>query len=1342
MKKLVLIVLILCLTETVATAQTYNADKHVGIENGLSNNFILDIAIDKRGCLWVATESGLNSINGNIVTSYNNYPTNNFMKEDIHSVSYNEAHDQVLIGTDLGLAVYDCPKATFRYIGRKEGLLSAGVNDIAAASDGGAWIIEAKGYVEHFDCETFKLTKLRLPTLYSNRCAMEDNNGHLFIGHIHDGLTIVDLKNHKSKHFTHNSNDPKSLPGNLVRCIYQDEAGEIWIGTEHGLALYNPQEENFTRVTHTDGYSDDNVFCIKEMKDGYLWAGSDMGGISAIDLRKLRSDTRFRERPVYDNSLNVTMSSINTRALEQDEFGNIWIGNHSTGIDFIPNSKPIFNILSANASGQPLRRTYGITSDHKGNVWIGGEDELLLYKDGRLAGSWQITGGKRRQHSFAIYLLADKKDNVWLGMEDEGLIKFDTRQQKFERIELEHSSLDIRSIYEDTDGTMWIGSEYGLYKYADGKASTDKYATIILKGQVVTATLRLSRVEMLFATLGRGVYIINTTNGSSQHIGRSEGLPSGKVNHAIMDSHGGIWIATSEGIAYIRDWRNINDIKVYGDKQGLAENNTRALQQDRNGRIWVSTLSGISCLDTRKDRFYNYNHRSNLPSGSFVSGAATTLPDGTMFFDSPSGVCCFNPMSVNNKQKVSDVRIALCQAYNPTGKDTEIINLMPDNQGRCYASYQQNTIRIAFAVKDYAQNSNVEYSYMMKGLNDTWYYIGNDYDVVFRGLDPGQYTFVLRAKLNEQDWADASTTQIGIYIKPPLWRTWWAYLLYLLLISSIVWYLLHSYKRRLKLKNSLEIEIRENAQKQELNEERLQFFTNITHELRTPLTMILGPLEDLTDDKRMPEVYHKKVSVIYESAKRLRNLINEILDFRKVETNNRRLVVAKDDLGDFVKEMGLRYKQLNRNPKLTVNIDIEQNLPKVYFDSEAITTIVNNLLSNAFKYTKEGEIVISVRADKAGHVVIMVKDTGTGISREALPHIFDRYYQANGKHQASGTGIGLSLVKSLIELHEGHISVESSPGKGSKFTITLDTDNTYPNALHKDDKESTVPDTSHAEQEEEKAQSREDDASDVRPLLLIVEDNNDIRQYIAESMGDDYRVIQATDGQEGLRLTVEHVPDIIVSDIMMPNMDGIEMTKRIKEDIRTSHIPIILLTAKDTVRDKEEGYDSGAYSYLTKPFSAKLLQSRIRNLLANRRRLAELISFQNTGIKKTKEKPLPEDEPHLNRLDKEFIDKMNKVIEDNITTEDLNMDFMSSQMAMSYSTFYRKVKALMGMTAKEYIRKRKLQKSAELLQSGDYNVTEAATMTGFNDLNNFRIIFKKEFGVPPSDYKQKGRSNP
>jgi signal transduction histidine kinase/DNA-binding response OmpR family regulator len=743
-----------------------------------------------------------------------------------------------------------------------------------------------------------------------------------------------------------------------------------------------------------------------------------------------------------------------------------------------------------------------------------------------------------------------------------------------------------------------------------------------------------------------------------------------------MDARGGVWAATRGGIAYIKDTRYPEQFELYSDKQGLSENHVCTIQEDKAGNIWTSTYNGISFLNREKQTFDNYDHRDGdgVPVGVFILGSAITS-DGTIYFGSLNGVCCFNPAEVSVNRQVAPIQILECKGFNRQTECRSEEFTIPSANGNINLRYHQNSFRISFSVPDYSQNQQVEYAYMREGLDDVWYSTQGENHITFRNISPGEYTFKVKARLKNRDWDESHITTMDVNIHPPLWLAWYAKLFYTIAVCLLIYASLRFYKRKLNLESSLELEKQNSRNEQELNQERLRFYTNITHELRTPLTLILGPLEDLLNDTNLPVHYNSKIKLIHDSASRLLNLINQMLEFRKTETQNRRLTVAKGDLGNLVTEVGLRYKELNRNDKVKIHVAIETEATALYFDADVITTILNNLLSNAVKYTPEGEIRLtlsSVAEKDKQYTEIRVSDTGYGINPQDLPHIFDRYYQAKSKYQASGTGIGLALVKSLADLHHGTLHVESRENKGTTFKFRILTENTYPDALHKETKKtSPAPETGKKEED-----------TDSRLQILVVEDNDDIREYIASSFSSNYTVTTATNGQEGLELAQKQIPDIIISDIMMPIMDGIEFCRAVKEDVRTSHIPVVLLTAKDSIQDKEEGYESGADSYLTKPFSSKLLRSRVQNLLESRRKLARQITSQTKKVKPDKgEAPLS-----LSKQDKEFLLKLTTIIEENLTMEKLDVAFLEKKMNMSHSTFYRKVKGLTGISANEFTR--------------------------------------------------------
>ena len=565
---------------------------------------------------------------------------------------------------------------------------------------------------------------------------------------------------------------------------------------------------------------------------------------------------------------------------------------------------------------------------------------------------------------------------------------------------------------------------------------------------------------------------------------------------------------------------------------------------------------------------------------------------------------------------------------------------------------------------------------------------------------------------------------------------WWTQHNPILITISIIYTIIHAYKKKIDLESLYTLEKKNHEQEQELNQERLRFYTNITHELRTPLTLILGPLEDMQKDTSLPTRQAQKLSVIHQSALRLLNLINQILEFRKTETQNKKLCVCKGNIAPLIHEIGLKYKELNQKKAIDFQIQIEKEEMPLFFDKEIITIILDNLISNAIKYTEQGKITLSLYPTTRNGVTyteIKVSDTGYGISAEALPHVFDRYYQESGKHQASGTGIGLALVRNLVELHEGEIRVESIQNEGSTFYISLLTDNIYPNALHGDSTKQTEEEMI-SEAVPEDSQNTEPETS--KPILLIVEDNEDIQKYIAESFSDSFEVITGSNGEEGKQQALNRIPDIIVSDIMMPVMDGITLCRQLKEDVRTSHIPVILLTAKDSLQDKEEGYEVGADSYLTKPFSASLLRSRINNLLDSRKKL--IAQFQQAGTNHNPNSHLDEKcsiiTEALSKLDNEFIEKITQLVEDNLSSEKIDITYLSDKMCMSGSTLYRKMKALTGLSTNEYIRKVKMQNAERLLLEGKYNISEIAYKIGMNSTGYFRQCFKDEFGVSPSDY--------
>lgn len=1344
MKKLLLF-LGLILEVLALTASTSSIFKNLGLKEGLSNGFVNDMIIDGQGFIWAATESGLTRIAGTKCTIFKNN-NSNIDNDGIMGLYYNKESNSIWILFKNGhIDVFDCKTQQFIHFTQK--IPKKSVADIKGAADGGIWIAYYDGTIQHYTPKNQKFSTIsnkRLPNIKNGiRSITDDGNDHLYIGLRIEGLYVYNLRTQKTKYFRHNPNDPQSLPGDNVRSICIDHAKNIWVGTNLGLGLLDPFTGKFKVFKHIANnpasLAGDNIHQIIEMNDRTLWIASDIGGISVLDLNLYKNPLTEELKFSQITKENSGLSSNNNRRIIQDSFGNIWIANYSMGIDFIAKSAASINTLQY--MGKALEEVTGLYCDHQGNLWIGRDNLMSLYQNGKLMQTWNFSSYLSNSSSSIYVFEEDKKGNIWCGTSDNGVLKFNPHTHSFTRINYAQN-LDVHALCENAQGKMWVGTEAGIFSVENDKINKEQELNRQMGNNptIIYSIKEDNYGQIWIGTLDRGVFVFSKQMKLIVHLTEKNLLATNSINHIIKDADGGIWMATMRGLAYVQNPLQPGAIKNYDERYGIKDSHIRAISQDKQGNIWVSMFSGIACLNIHKQRFYNYDYESGIPTSNFVEASAVTTPDGTIYFGSPGGICFFNPQQLTEPKAVSPIQIINCERVGKLSDQFASRLISPNNEGIICLSHDDNTFKINFTIKDFSQEGNVEYSYMMKGLDDQWYETEGDNEVTFRNLKPGDYTFIIRAKLKNQDWEDASTAEMKVVVNPPLWLTWWAKLCYVLLIMGILGYFFRSYQKQLLLRNSLVQEKWESKQRQQVNEERLRFFTNITHELRTPLTLILGPLEDLMEDKEIAERVHHKIGCIHASAERLLNLINDILEFRKTQTQNRKLTVAKANLGALVREIGVRFKDLNQNSRLNIRLNIQTGVPELYFDSEVINTVINNLMSNAIKYTPEGSITLSLTMPEDNTVAIAVEDTGYGIDKDALPHICDRYYQENGNHQASGTGIGLALVKSLATLHQAELTVESEKGRGSKFTFSLKADRTYPEALHKDDNQ----DLATAENAEENETTSKEPTEDIRPLLLIVEDNADIRLYIEESLHEDYRIIQACNGREGMEQAFSKVPDIIVSDIMMQEMDGIKMTHILKEDIRTSHIPIILLTAKTSINDQEEGYDSGADSYLTKPFSAKLLHSRIRNILSGRRRLADYIVQKNISQfetsadeQQTSQKATEEKEDamtcQISNLDKKFLEKLNKLIENHISTDDLDMAFMTDKMAMSHSTFYRKVKALTGMSANEYIKKAKLRHSMTLLKKGEYSIAEVAILAGFNNLGNFRESFKREFGKSPSE---------
>lgn len=936
----------------------------------------------------------------------------------------------------------------------------------------------------------------------------------------------------------------------------------------------------------------------------------------------------------------------------------------------------------------------------------------------------------------------DEEGRMWLGTYTKGGSVYDPRNDTFRRIDTENENCDVRCFCKNGD-EMWVGTSDGIYVVDSETCVLKRHYTVQtgLLDNLVRGLKFDYQGRLWVGTFGSGLAVYNRNMQQIALYSAADSLRSNEINYLLLDQKTHIWVATGKGLVQI----DLSDMRIVGCfdcEQGLANDHIRAISEDTEGNIWFSTNLDVGCIEAN-GAIRTFDHRDGLPFGNFSSASVARATDGLTLFGSTDGAVYFYPQQMHTEYPLPQIQIWRLQVHTndkSRGRLSERSEIIFSCDKPISLTYRQNNFRIWFGVNNYIIADKVEYAYKLD--SDEWIPTDNDY-ISFTRLSPGSYRLQFRARIRNQTWSEC-VESLQLTIRPPWYITWYCKVVYMLTAIGIVavgaWY----YNRRVSRERKLQYEYESMRLQRKVDDERLQFFMNITHELRTPLTLIVGPLEDLRHDGSLSALQKEKASIAYQSACQLLPLINELLELRNAETENRMLTICYDSLSQCVKDIGRLFCESNMNPDTQVELQIEEGV-FTYFDSRVITAILNNLLSNAMKYTPQGTVTVFLRTifdNGKQWAEFGVTDTGCGMSEETMNKIFERYYRLENFRHIIGSGIGLPLVKSLANLHEATIDVESQLHKGSTFRVRLHLDNTYPNAFCREVTTSGFSDNGQESSGQSSVPPAERTASasvrsvdgmngsgdDNREVVLVVDDNAAIRHYITLSLGESYKILTASDGAEGLELVREHMPDVVLADIIMPKIDGIEMCRQIKQDIAICHIPVILLTVRDLLTNRTEGYAAGADSYIPKPFSSKLLESRIRNILDSRRQLlSHLVSTNRFSRTKTMET--------LGSLDNEFLHRLNELIDMELESDNLNVAYLSDKLCMDSSTLYRKVKGLVGISTNDYIRRKRMHKAAELIGSGRYKVFEVAYMVGIKSENYFRQCFREEFGISPSEYR-------
>jgi signal transduction histidine kinase/ligand-binding sensor domain-containing protein/DNA-binding response OmpR family regulator len=1242
------------------------------------SNHVLALLVDSKGSLWIGTGDGLYRYEKTKDTfksfKHSNDDVNSIIHNRVNSI-YEDRSGTVWFGTGGGLDKLDQPGNFIHYFN---------VMEKSSNWDGSPlWILSV----------------------------FEDDTGIFWLG-ASGALVEFNIKDDSYTLYQNNPKDPQSLSNNNVCSINEDSNGNLWLGTD-GIDIFNKHTKKFIHYAYNEsdpnGLSHNNVSQILLDKSGTIWITTYGGGVN-----KYVPPNKYVKKYYLKSEVMATEGWQN---LAGDNTGNIWIGTKKGLISFDPDNE-LFK-------EEPLNQNISaILLDKEGTLWINSFDTgALYYKKDKEKEIKQFYLSDGKPYYESVYSMDNCRDGtIWIGTHDGKILKFD--QHKKTVAQIGKYDNEISAIHEDREGLLWIGTfDAGVICYYPAAKTFTRY--IYDPGDSLT-------------------------------------LSSNQVYDLCEDGAGTLWAVTNSSP------NKFDKIKQkfirWGGKEGFPKD-AFSLIDDDHGNLWMSTGSGAikynpitKELTKFQDIRLGWSYKVKSGELYFVS---------TTFFKEKQSLMRINPDNISNSSFIPPVVITSFKIFEkpyPLGNQIQL-------------PFDENLISFEFAALSFIHPEKNQYAYKMEGVDKDWVNSGTRRYASYPNLDPGEYTFKVKGSNSDGVWNDEGAS-VTIIISPPFWKTWWAYSTYALLLVFSLYGIRRYEMNRLRLKEKIKMDEVVLKEKEETDKMKSRFFANISHEFRTPLTLILGPAEKIGSD--MSDDIKKDANVIQRNSRRLLQLVNQLLDLSKLEAGKLQLETSKGNIVSFVKGIALSFESLAESKDINLKIKSEKDSIEMYFDKEKMMKILTNILSNAFKFTpEEGKIEVSVslptpksppeegtfkgvlspptegrgvgqKKVKADNFVsISVRDSGIGIAEEEIPKLFDRFYQVDNSQtrEYEGTGIGLALTKELVELHHGSIKVESEKGRWAEFTLEFPLGRDHlkdeeiveektdviliegKNPISFGDYGVQKVSSSHFEKLSVTNEDQNKEEGD-KTIILVVEDNYDMREYIKESLDGNYIIEEAVNGEQGVRKAEKIIPDLIISDMMMPKMDGNELVRILKNDEKTSHIPIILLTAKAGQENKLEGLETGADDYLTKPFDIKELQIRIKNLISIRKTLQEKFSKADY-VPKPNWKKLPS-------IDEQFMSKVIKVIEEHISEESFNIESFGEEVGMSRTQFYRKLKAITGMPASIYLRTVRLSKAKMMIEEQQGTISEIAYSVGFSSPSYFTKCFKDEFGFPPSEADNSG----
>lgn len=1304
-----------CMLNTVE-GQPYYFD-HFQVENGLSNNSVECSIQDDDGFLWFGTINGLNRFDGyTFRTFYHDPGDSTSIGSNFIRCLYNDRHGVIWVGTNKGVYTFDKFRERFDLIrnlpkgnatdilcdgrgwfwiiidqyvyrldpatGRVRSYPMDGPGPVAtslALTPGNAlWVSTANGCIRQYvpkEDSFYTYSAIRsssgsLSTSIEKICPMDDST--FLIGTKNEGVKTFDTKSGRYKDvITLN----KERTGIYVRSFIRRSEDEYWIGTETGIYIYNSRTGSVTHLQreYDDPYSvsDNVIFAFCRDREGGLWIGTYLGGINYLPERFVLFEKFFPRLGTPSLSGNAV------HEIAKDRFGNFWIGTEDGGVDKVSFQKRTYTWFKPTPAKGSIayHNIHGLLAT--GNeLWIGTFEhglDVLDIPTGKVIRHYNAGPGAHDLKSdFIVTIFQTRERDILIGTWG-GLFRYNRKNDDFSAVP--GFEAPIQAIFEDDHGVLWCCTQGEGVFYHDPRTGR-------------TGNLR---------------YDPNDANS----------LIENHVNGIFQDSRKNLWFGTEGGLC--RYEPKSGKFTRYTTRDGLPDNLIFRILEDSRHNLWISTSKGLVCFDPDTRDIRTYTRSNGLLSDQFNYNSSFRDTDGMLYFGSVKGLIGFNPAQFGKNAFIPPVYITGIQVnnkeYTVGGQHSPLKGSIAYTAG-IELPFDQSTISIDFAALSYTVPEMNEYAYKLEGFDKDWTYLKTNRKAYFTKLPPGRYTFKVKGSNSSGVWNEKEAA-IAIEIDPPYWASSWAYALYSVVILTLAYLIIRYYTARAAEKNRRRIELLEIEKEREIYHAKIEFFTNVAHEIRTPLTLIKLPLDKLVKQQTLEA--NENLRTMERNINRLVDLTNQLLDFRRTETDKFSLNFVRTDISELIGETFSNFRPAAEERALHFRLELPRLTLQAFVDAEAVRKMLNNLISNAIKYAESKAIVQLLPFNSEDNVFsIEVRNDGPLIPYDQKEKIFQPFYRGKGTGKQPGTGIGLPLARSLAELHKGVLDLKKPENDLNVFLLTLPIHQDQEFVLQNDEAVNAAP--------SEGPEGRPDPS---RPVILFVEDNREILDFISRELQFDYTVRRALNGKQALEIIKEENIQLIISDIMMPVMDGIELCRALKTDLEISHIPIILLTARNTLHSKIEGLEVGADAYIEKPFVLEHLKAQISNLLTNRAKMKEY--FASSPLVHIKSMA-------CSKADKQFLEQLDTIIHQNLSSMDIDVENLARLMNMSRATFHRKVKALSNLTPHELISIARLQKAASLLADGNYKVYEVADIIGYTLPSNFARDFHKQFGMTPTEY--------